>query len=95
MRVLVSKVNRYAKVLGRWNYTHHLDLRMQIRKKKDELAVASDVAGMSSWKAMREIECQLDSLLEVEENYWRQMSRQDWLKAGNCNSKFFHWKASS
>ncbi|KAK2637968.1 hypothetical protein Ddye_025763 [Dipteronia dyeriana] len=95
MRVATFKINRCAKVLGKWNYTHRQDLQRQIKNKKNELATVSAGVSISSWKAIREIKGQLDELLEVEENYWKQQSRQDWLKAGYCNSKFFHWKASS
>lgn len=36
----------------------------------------------------------MDKLLEEEEIYWRQRSREDWLRWGDKNTKWFHKKAS-
>ncbi|KAK9226298.1 hypothetical protein WN943_011345 [Citrus x changshan-huyou] len=38
---------------------------------------------------------QIDDLLTDEEIYWRQRSRAVWLWEGDCNTKFFHSKATS
>lgn len=43
----------------------------------------------------KELTKQLDSLMAKNEVYWQQRSRDTWLKAGDCNSKFFHYKASN
>lgn len=37
---------------------------------------------------------ELDALLEKEEIYWKQRSRENWLRRGDQNSKWFHKKAS-
>jgi hypothetical protein len=43
---------------------------------------------------VRQIEKELDDLLEYEELWWNQRSRALWLQHGDKNTKFFHQKAT-
>lgn len=36
----------------------------------------------------------LDTLLAIEEAYWKQQSMKSWLKEGDQNTRFFHQQAN-
>lgn len=42
---------------------------------------------------VRTIKNQIDNILLDEEIFWKQISRTDWLKEGDKNTRFFHSKA--
>jgi hypothetical protein len=43
---------------------------------------------------IQNLEAKLDGLLLKEEQWWAQRAKTSWLKHGDKNSKFFHFKAS-
>lgn len=43
---------------------------------------------------LRSLDSQLDHLLALNESYWKQRARADWLAGGDSNTKFFHRKAT-
>lgn len=47
----------------------------------------------NSWNMLKTAEKYLEELLEEEERYWKQRSREDWLNWGDGNTKWFHMKA--
>ena len=44
---------------------------------------------------IQETKLELNRMLLVEEDMWQQRSRNSWLKARDCNTSFFHTKASN
>lgn len=52
-------------------------------------AVLQDPNGCDNNLA-KEIQTEIEYVFDLEEKYWRQRARIEWLKAGDKNSKFFH-----
>ncbi|KAL5568460.1 hypothetical protein UlMin_025035 [Ulmus minor] len=48
-----------------------------------------------NWKEHQHLEKALSALKYKEKRYWKQRSKDTWLKCGDKNSKFFHQKASA
>ena len=46
-------------------------------------------------RQLKEKRRELNELLQKEEIIWRQQSRIQWMKEGDCNTKFFHTRAST
>lgn len=43
---------------------------------------------------VKDLENQLDKVLELEEGWWNKIAKVSWLKNGDKNTRFFHQKAS-
>ncbi|KAH7572176.1 hypothetical protein JRO89_XS04G0215500 [Xanthoceras sorbifolium] len=71
-----------------------LHLRHSIAEKRRILQTLNEAVSASSWQQIKSIEKELDTLLYKEKIYWRQHSRNSWLKGGDKNTRSFHMAAS-
>lgn len=44
---------------------------------------------------IRRIKSQINNILIYEEIYWKQRSKENWLREGDKNTKFFHLESSA
>ncbi|KAK3205120.1 hypothetical protein Dsin_019166 [Dipteronia sinensis] len=91
MRDVVSKVNRFTKNLDMWNQDHRQVLKREIKKKKEELAIASNVVELHSWKAVGNFQSCLPS-----NNYWDEVIDSVPTRLSNRGSAFldFHFSVA-
>ncbi|KAL5548854.1 hypothetical protein UlMin_004085 [Ulmus minor] len=92
---VANKLRLCASDLEGWNLENFSRLKMQVRKAKTAFDRIDKNLSCHNWKEHQRLEKALDALRYKEERYWRQRSKDLWLKCGDRNSKFFHQKASA
>ncbi|KAK3182691.1 hypothetical protein Dsin_029977 [Dipteronia sinensis] len=91
---VVADIQQCTKKLEQWYSKNKSELWVKIKEKQDELKLVTSHIRSGSWERISKVEKELDSLLQQEEDYWRQRSRVTWLQSGDKNSKYFHWRVS-
>ncbi|KAL5579036.1 hypothetical protein UlMin_011478 [Ulmus minor] len=92
---VANKLHLCATDLEGWNLESFSRLKTQVRKAKTAFDRIDKNFSCHNWKEHQRLEKALDALRYKEERYWRQRSKDLWLKCGDRNSKFFHQKASA
>ncbi|KAL5538529.1 hypothetical protein UlMin_044691 [Ulmus minor] len=92
---VANKLRLCATDLEGWNLESFRRLKMQVRKAKVAFGRMDKNLSSHNWKEHQRLEKALDALRFKEERYWRQRSKDLWLKYGDRNSKFFNQKVSA
>ncbi|KAK3225460.1 hypothetical protein Dsin_005322 [Dipteronia sinensis] len=88
------KIEDCGRLLDSWNAKRRMQHKQDISNKRKALKEASRTDVPKTWNKIRILENQLDEALYVEERYWCQRAKINWIKSGDRNFRFFHAKAS-
>ena len=89
-----GNLNRMARELREWSCKRFGEFAKEMRACKLQMGKLMEEDQTSETiNRMRAIDERMDELEKREEIYWKQRSRQDWLKHGDQNTRFFHEKA--
>lgn len=80
----------YKRVLQRWIRKEGGDLKEKLQLKEHELLTLQMQDPRAGREEERQVRDEIHSLLEQEDVKWKQRAKENWLKYGDRNTKFFH-----
>ncbi|XP_060960190.1 uncharacterized protein LOC115703873 [Cannabis sativa] len=92
---IMAKVKNCGEVLGRWGKDYSGNFPKRIKECKLEVQRWKRGRDALSLENFNNASAKLNKVLLQREIFWKQRSKQLWLREGDSNSKYFHASASS
>jgi hypothetical protein len=87
---LGSKIEGCITALKKWRRTTKNNLQVSISKLQRRLLQLQSREDRTANLEVKKIQTDLQGLLDEEEVWWRQRAKEDWLKMGDRNTKYYH-----
>lgn len=95
MRKVLQKVSNCQTQLKSWNKNVFGNIRLSLARKRKLLAKAeSDAITRQGTSQVKELNEEINKLMDLEDCMWNQRAKTDWLRYGDQNSKYFHCHAT-
>lgn len=92
-RNVQENISHSAKKLQAWSKEYFGSFAKEMKQCKEKMnALMETDPSEEVLKMMSDLDCRMSEMERREELYWHQRSRQEWIKAGDKNTKFFHEK---
>jgi hypothetical protein len=89
-RVVQRKLNRYQKTLQQWVKKTVHSMAKIVRQKTKDLVEIQQKDGPTYVDGIKHLQDELHVLMEQDDLKWKQRAKENWLKHGDRNTKYFH-----
>ena len=87
---LFEKIKRCRLALVEWNHTTFGGGKDKLKERQLELEALVNQNQADHLPRIKELEAEINTILNQDKLFWRQRSRSIWLHAGDKNTKYFH-----